>query len=402
MIYSQFGRAATAVGLSIFIFSGEAFAVPHDLPLTGAGAPSTVSRPLSGWDGYNSPGNFSQSYEYRFSQLPAVGRVATHTPWPDTYWPTREGGINKRWMVSANPGNPAYSQLSRENRSFGYYLRSEAEVRAMSREELTGLSPAEKYDIFMGRFDYPLVYSVRAVTRPGAPDWAGICNGWAPAALRHPEPAPVDVMSAGGILVPFGASDVKALLSHMYWEENDNTAFLGRRCTGGGIFSNPALCNDVNAGAFHIVMANELGRLQRGFLLDIDPGKEVWNQPAIGYHTNVVGRQGPSRGSARGTVEEVIVQTTFNYTDETDPQWASIIGVTDPATGGPSFRVDHGLGVKQYQYSLELDAYGNILGGTWYQGDHPDFLWQMDGLTFKGRWEGLNQIYRPSPTANDK
>ena len=43
---------------------------------------------------------------------------------------------------------------------------------------------------------------------------------------------------------------------------------------------------------------------------------------------------------------------------------------------------DHTLGDRtpslvsvDYYYDLELDKKGNILGGEWYNNNHPDFLW---------------------------
>jgi len=41
----------------------------------------------------------------------------------------------------------------------------------------------------------------------------------------------------------------------------------------------------------------------------------------------------------------------------------------------PASPHDDALNGARYMYDLELDAQGNIVGGEWYQNQHPDFLW---------------------------
>ena len=79
---------------------------------------------------------------------------------------------------------------------------------------LKALSPAEKYDIFMGKFSYPTVKFEWARTSASHPQWYGLCHGWAPAAIVYDEPNPVTLTGPSGVKVPFGSSDVKALLTH--------------------------------------------------------------------------------------------------------------------------------------------------------------------------------------------
>ena len=62
----------------------------------------------------------------------------------------------------------------------------------------------------------------------------------------------------------------------------------------------------------------------------------------------------------------------------------NIVGITmqvtytveTPPTSRPydSERFD-GHGVDTYRYDLELDEFGRIIGGEWYENIHPDFLW---------------------------
>jgi len=59
---------------------------------------------------------------------------------------------------------------------------------------------------------------------------------------------------------------------------------------------------------------------------------------------------------------------------------------------------------KVSKYELELDAYDNILGGQWYNNDHPNFIWKVHDTsaaygtydkqapTFDGSVQGLKDI----------
>lgn len=380
---------AVAACLSIATGSSPAFASAHSMFEDEAELRAETAVPAmdgdGAWNRANNPRTWSPSYEYRFQTLPLGGRVQDHTPWSDTYWPSYQAGIAARWN-------------SRGDNGFKYPLWSEASVRAMPYEQLARLSPAEKYDIFMGRFDYPTVSRVRASTSPRNERWAGICHGWSPAALNHLEPAPVTAVGASGIAVPFGSADVKALLDDYYAENAVASHFLGLRCgkpaagernifrTIFGAFRSPAACKDVNAGAFHVILANELGLKHQGFVADVDRARQVWNQPVYAFSSRVVGARGPSPDAAEGTVREILVHTEMTYALETEPLW-------QPVVGTPHFKSE----TAKYDYALELDASGRIIGGQYYLKSNParpDFLWSAPRLQFTGYAEGINRVYR--------
>lgn len=327
------------------------------------------------WDVNNAPIRISPSFEGRFEALPTSGAVAANKrPWSDSYWPSREGGIASRW----------YPRVSGAE-SFYYRPPTEAEVRSMPRNSLMTLSPAEKYDILMGRFDYPTVNSERRRTSPNRPSWEGICHGWAAAALLYGEPRPVDVRSQSGITVPFGSSDVKALLTYYIGtvRYNAGSRFMGSRCNAElneGSESGNIACRDTNAGAFHVVLTNMVGRMGQGVIIDVDRNYQVWNQPVSGFSTQVLGQQRPSPGSAMGTVREVVVRSQVRYTLEVYPTWNA---------------GQYAEKVVTYNYRLELDGSGRIIGGEWLQFQRPDFLWVPTQLPFDGYWAGIANIYNP-------
>jgi hypothetical protein len=47
-----------------------------------------------------------------------------------------------------------------------------------------------------------------------------------------------------------------------------------------------------------------------------------------------------------------------------------------------------------YKYWLELDAAGNIVGGTWVSQERPDYVWMKAKMGFTGEFAALNWIYK--------
>lgn len=339
---------------------------------------NSSSKTREAWDDKNAPVRVNLRYTPLFTNLPMRGRVAERfRPWSDSYWPSRRAGIASRWM------NPVGTE------DFKYTPPTEEDVKKMDRKALMALSPAEKYDIFMGRFDYPTVNEERKRTHPDAEPWEGLCHGWAAAAILYPEPTQVDVVGANGIKVPFGSADVKALLTYYqgYIKTNKGKRQLGARCNA-NLSEYPeegtlAECKDTNAGAFHIVLANELGLYGKSFIMDVSRDFEVWNQPLISYESELVAEQGPSPGAAEGTVQEVVLKTKVRWAVENISRWEPVIGA--------SFQSEE---VREYNYRLELDNNGRILGGEWLQDDRPDFLWLPKSIAFEGYWTGVEKIYK--------
>ena len=152
------------------------------------------------WSATNDPAIMDPNFNYNLKQLPVEGKL-DNTPWSETYWPSKQGSINLRWNQPSPVG-------------FGYHSPTRGEVMSMSRDQLARLAPSEKYDIFMGNYDYPLKQEVTGIATPSAKWWSGICDGWSLAALQYKEPKAVDMVNPDGVVVPFGASDVKGLMSY--------------------------------------------------------------------------------------------------------------------------------------------------------------------------------------------
>jgi hypothetical protein len=329
------------------------------------------------WDQSNDPSTWNPSFQYKLEKLPTSGK-SPKTPWSDTYWPSFQGGIANRWQDEANryPG-------------FDYKSYTLEELKNGS-VDLNTLSPAEKFDIFNSRYDYPLLNSEWHRTHPNDASWEGICHGWTPAAIYYDEPNNVTMKNKDGLEIPFGSSDVKALLSYFLAEfasGQEKTQFIGERCNTDiqrnlNNAESPE-CADANAGTFHVMLTNMIGLAGKAFTSDIDRSIEVWNQPMTQYEYTLSKTSAPTNTSAPGTVKEQSVSLTMYYVKETRPS----------ATAHEPLVLN-----KKYNYVLELDADGNILGGSYdkNQWDRVDFMWAEEEPAFFGYFEQLDTIYKAS------
>lgn len=327
------------------------------LSLVSSFAFAEVDAPTEAWQGISAPDVVAAGFTHRLNSLPAEGAMDYNPKaWSGDYWASNKGGINFRW--NSNYPSP-----------FNYSSPTLSALRSYDRARIAALSPSEKYDIFAGRYDYPLKNEVWKTVSPTAKDWEGICHGWAPASLHHPEPVAVNATNDDGIVIPFGSSDIKALLSYYYATktDTDGTTYAGLRCDFGRWTGGRNECEqDLNAGAFHIIMSNLLGIKHQGFIADVDRYDEVWNQPVIGYRTRAIsGYAKPSRTAARTAVWEIKMETQFYYTDESVNSTWTLWGTTGQK-----------LVYRIYQYTLEIDSKGDIVGGEWITKDRPDFLWK--------------------------
>jgi hypothetical protein len=366
------------------------------------------------WDKSNNPHYFDviagSKLKTKFNQLPAHGALKdTRLGWSESYWPSNLGGISYRW----NHPNP---------QPFKYKYHTKAEIFKMNKEQLSQLSPAELYDISQGDYSFGLTKKVRSIYTPKDLWWEGICHGWALAASNYPEPDAVVVKNKDGISVPFGASDVKGLLSmHDAFNSKGIYARVGDRCSvvgkvpgeaypeDGEVFmpsaaaANRAECADVNAGAFHVVLSNMIAIFNKGFVADIDRFNDVWNQPVVSYKSQSLEDQVvSSEESKNGIARKIRVVTEMSFGDALD-FWTrdlELEGVVsfvskNPVTSTPAQVIN----TRRYEYVLELNFSGEVVGGSWISDSRPDMLWMKikDPVFRDGRFPlaGLNEIYRP-------
>ncbi len=418
-------------------------ALPLFLHLScGSGADPSVSD--EAWNAANNPvimgyNKLKASYQYtnQYEKLALKAQIPV-APWPSDYWSNQKGGASYRWQ----PGNEAIKKLKASDASvsasalkkaaepfYAYPVFGETDVDIT----LAKLSPTEKYDLLRGDSTFSLSTSERKRTEVmktvvGADEyqadfkiasWYGLCHAWAPASFLFKPVADVQVKGPNGEGIYFSAGDVQALLTVFLdrVSPNDETQFLGGRCeesfkelmkkvqdktlTAEEYLKavNASNCSDTNAGSFHIVLANQIGRLAEPFVVDVTRDQEVWNQPVVAYESREVGESAPNANAARGTAKMVKVKTAMYYVKAINPN----------ITGKPAYAYDIGL----YTYYLELDAKGAIIGGQWIDKanpvvnsglasaqskDRPDFMWKRTLPAFTGTYAALKPLYESAQT----
>ena len=308
---------------------------------------STEDEGLQGY--YDDPARVDENYERHFDRLALIG-AATKIPWTDSYWPKNKGGIAYRWLT---------------NESHNYQEIPYEDALNLSEEEVGRLSPAEKYDLFVGNREYALTFRIKGENRPTTPAWQGYCHGWTAASIAFEEPTPILVTNPDGLRIPFGSSDIKALLTYLqgeivtsnHWGKEtipflQNTRSVGATCLSDD--PNDPSCIDTHPAAFHIIMANEIGRKGRAFGIDATTTREKWNHPVHTYRTTVLNRYAPSSDANADTVEVVLVETEVFYTTEIEPYWEATTGTANHADKSAT-----------YTYALELNRDGEIIDGEW-------------------------------------
>lgn len=301
-----------------------------------------------------------------FNLLPLWGKVKNKQGvWSGNPWKLNKGGINFRWNSPQKEG-------------FNYLSPTWRQLMAMPQERLAQLAPSEKYDLYMGRYDYPLKNEVALLVRENAEDWEGICHGWAGATLNHSEPQARVMINPDGLEIPFGSADIKALLSYAYSKvllsENQ---LIGKRCGDVRAIQSDQCDNDLTAKSFHSILTNILGLRGKSFVADLDRFQEVWNHPITSYHSKILGMKSIPNG------KQVTLRTVIEYLDVVEKNsWTPQV----PAAM---------ISKMTLEYELHLDREGNMIGSKWLSRERPDFLWVVPGPeSFEGYLMNVKDLYQ--------
>jgi subtilisin-like proprotein convertase family protein len=357
------------------------------------GTPEGKTQDAERIDSRNDPNAFRLNMVRRFVDLPTSGE-STRKPFPSNWWPMRQGGAAQRWYQGEASPTEKYDLLVGATiRDVSLTLAKKnwkgEPVNANAQPETFRIGPATEWELrHHGRY---------GDTDPDS--WWGHCNGWSSYVLNEDEPVREvwAKMTSGRVeecttdrsgCVLFRLGDINALGAELYW--NDAARMLGRRCeqetsefqfdASGRI--NAVECRDGNAAAWHIVAANMLGAMQRPFIIDLNADFQVWNYPVYRFEIDQ---------DDEVTVQEALAEvgapagtTTWIYNDQAVRlrkiqmrAWIvsdSIPPSTQPAGG----QLDRYTTIETYEYILELDAIGDIIGGEWIganKTNHADFIW---------------------------
>jgi hypothetical protein len=128
-----------------------------------------------------------------------------------------------------------------------------------------------------------------------------------------------------------------------------------------------------------MALRSMIGEAERPFVVDIEPGAEIWNYLAVGYSRNLGAAKeisAPTEGMPASVRYEIPVRTRVFYVNDIKNiarHNADTTSLIKP--GGYPY-----IFPKEYPYTLWLDADQNIVGGAWKnERDLPDFAWFPTG-----------------------
>jgi hypothetical protein len=223
------------------------------------------------------PGNLIPGADIRLADLIGAADVGQtfgtddgHIPYPDTYWPFTQNGIDADW---SGQGSPLSKLMSVVNPS--------------------QTAAAQQWE-----------QNNHGSKTPGVQGWWGHCPGWTGSAMSNaPIQQPVYAMSdgQGGLTsctagangcVKFEIGDINALEAEVFVDGQNS--FIGARCDTPanqikrdqyGRIQNSG-CQGVNAGSLLVVLANRMKLQSQAMAIDAQNDfntDQIWNQPAYRY-----------------------------------------------------------------------------------------------------------------------
>ncbi|RLA62757.1 MAG: hypothetical protein DRQ89_08555 [Epsilonproteobacteria bacterium] len=344
------------------------------------------------WSRQDDPSLLISGYEKKMSALPKGGKL-NKKPWSGDYWATYRGGISYRWLHKTNKVKYKFEDPSK-----------------LTQNQIRGLSPAEKFDLYKGDSNWTLTKLERdrtqVMSNKKIERWWGLCHAWAPATILYDSPNMIQVKGKHGHIIPFYASDMKALLTynlHLFGGQT-KTYFMGSRCNVSlpwylklltlDLLSEDQYlsmvrdenCNDMDPGAVHLAFSNLLGLKKLGFVMDKTRGSEIWNQGIYAFKSTVEKTSKKRKLTWRGL--KVIGKV---HKIRTRVTWVNEIRHTMKRVSP-----DNGLRTLTYKYEIYTDNTGDIIGGKWLQKIRPDFFWRIEDPGIHSMMVGLGDLYTKS------
>lgn len=265
--------------------------------------------------------------------------------------------------------------------------------------------------------------------------WEGICHGWATAAGHFPRPVrTVSFKLNSAKMLRFYPSDIKAL-SSLLWANSLVQDVISTNATGdGGVVPNVQAgtyieglkcreedpekdewgrlydarpdsetkqieprCVGVHPAIYHMALVNLIGKQKRSFVTEIDITEAVNNHPMVGYKSVYFDPYRGDYSSLKKSIRKIDHRDQFRKFRS--PEASFIIGVKTTITVSDYVRWpkrEHYDSPQKDQlkdiellYDLELNKYGEIVGGQWRTTEtgssagifkksnynQPDFFW---------------------------
>jgi hypothetical protein len=318
-------------------------------------------------------------------------------PWADGHWHMNSGLIAARYADSGfHSRNGWRDRRNYIDRNPLRQILKESNPAKRARS-IDSLSPAEKYDLLVGDDQASLsdslwIESERFLVNGTIKSWMGICEGSAAASVMYSEPKKSIILkSPSGVPIEFHVMDIKGLASLLWSNYNVPGPIAGSRCKthtprrdGNGVITDES-CFDTNPATVHLAALNFLGVRHVPFFINRYKAVEVWNSPVIGYEVRYINL---STGRHAGNMSEALTPLSQVSDNKFSPyrssQTASLLGVELILKVASGFTTERNRSSKLnvanmiYNYDLEIDSAGNVIGGEWRTDSHPDFIWQID------------------------
>jgi hypothetical protein len=162
---------------------------------------------------------FQTKFEKNVEKLD-MKKTVSRIPWPSSYWPTYQDGINYRWNSSGLTPVEKYAKAFNLNAvNLADTISATSGVDSQTYLPKCTETDSGCEDGFC---------AIREGKKEGhcIPTWFGICHAWAPAAILEPEPMCAVTGPNGVVFEPF---DLKGLMSQLYDGSNIGTVFSGMR-----------------------------------------------------------------------------------------------------------------------------------------------------------------------------
>jgi hypothetical protein len=294
--------------------------------------------------------------------------VATELrPFSGDYWPMSKNGILQRWQGASEP-SPA--------EKYGGLFLTPAQQKSM----------------------YDWIQDHHGTDVPEVASWFGICQGWTASAIMEKAPQKAITVrkyvrdgrtylqrcttSSTGCQT-FTPGDLTALLAESYAAAD--ARFIGDRCDTSPVdFKRDkygritqSYCRS-NPGTLFLAATSFIKKAGRAFAVNAVNNNEVWNQPA--YQYRITRYEKKTAKDAAVLVSGEPTKITYDW----NPQAVGFRRVTmtltwsvesPPTVNTPPPVVSH---ENSYDFIVELDATGNVIGGEWLgksKTDHPPFFW---------------------------
>jgi hypothetical protein len=349
---------------------------------------------------------------YDLGEFPTTAQ-ATVLPYSDDYWRQKWGGLAYRYSVgdeykTYDEAIAAYAQPHE-------WLSVQTQDTQTAQSTIASWSPAEKYDATVGDEQFTFTNQQKGegaynLTGGDVPDWMGICDGWATAAILTPRATrAVRAVGPQGLSVEWYPADIRALTSEAFAHGNFDSNFIGGHCDETNVILYPngrikdQQCFSSNPATFHLALGNLIGIAHQSFIMDASFDSEVWNQPVQGYQFtyfnpldikqrsadwHVVAVPYDKKFKAQDRFQNPLTRGTYNSRTDaySDKKIKKVVGVIATVwyndeyqpNPGPTIAPDQVARVT-YTYDLELgdDGDGNLVptGGEWQNNTHPNFLW---------------------------